>query len=192
MVLGSAPWIRDYDRIWNGFLAAARADKWKIEVLYEDPSLKPIKSFEGLKRQTLSWPEVTPKLASEIKTHLQFGRLVVIHTTFNHSSYRNEDSLTSELERALKRPWTALSMLSFAVDEAELEQIQPPCTDQVAPATRGEYVACAAAKISRRNLRKKLDPAKNWLASERHGLGDYFIFVHQENKDEPIETIENQ
>jgi len=192
VVLGSAPWVRDYERVWNGFLAAAREDKRKIDTLYEDPALRPIKDFLGMKRQPLAWPSLSPELAEDLKKHLQFGRLIVIHTTFNHSSYRAEDSLTKDLEKALRRPWTALSMLTFPVNAAELENLQPPCPDEVAPTTRGDYVACTSVRISRRFMRKKLDPRLNWLASERHGLGDYFVFIHQAVEQEAPSTTTDE
>lgn len=184
VVLGSAPWVRDYEHVWNGFIAAAREDKWKIDLLYEDPSLRPIKEFDGLNRKNLTWPEPTPELAAELKQHLQFGHLIIIHTTFNHSAHRTESSLSKELEVALKRPWTSISMLGLAVNEEELNALQPKCEDPISPATRNDYVACAAAKVSRNSFRKRLATDKLWAAMDRHGLKDYFLYVH-----EPVEVV---
>ena len=186
VVLGSAPWIRDYEHIWNGFIGAAREDNWKIDLLYEDPSLRPIKAFSGLERKNLSWPEPEPALAAELKQHLQFGHLVIIHTTFNHSAHRTESSLSKELETSLKRPWTAISMLGFAVNADELLQIQPKCEAEMAPVTRNDYVACAATRISRANFRKRLATDQLWGAMDRHGLKDYFLYVHEPVVAEPV------
>lgn len=179
VVIGSAPWLREYDRMWNGFIAAAREDKWQVEYIFEDPALRPIKDFSDLKRRPLSWPEATADMAADLKKTMQFGHLILVHTTFNHSAHRGETSLVKELESQLKRPLVSFTMLNYAVTPEELERIQPPCTDEVAPSTRKEYAACAAARISRRYLRKRHDPASYWAAIERHGLKDYFIFVHE-------------
>ncbi len=179
VVLGSAPWIRDYEQIWNGFIAAAREDKWKVNFIYEDQDLRPIKDFSGLQRKTLSWPDLEPDSIKEIKNHLQFGHLILIHTTFNHSSHRGETSLSRQLESRLNGPWTAISMLGFAVNEEEGALLQPPCEDPMSPATRGDYVACAANRISRRYYRKRLDPMAYWAAMDLHGLKDYFLYIHE-------------
>lgn len=190
VVLGSAPWLRDYEEVWNGFISAARADKWNIDLIYEDPALRPIKEFEGLERKKLSWPEPDPTMAAELKKHLQFGKLVVIHTSYNHSSHRSESSVTKDLEALLKRPWTTISMLGFAVTEEELSVLQPKCEDEISPANRGEYVACAAARISRRYLRRKLDPLSYWVAMDRHGLKDYFFYVHEPQVAASVEPVD--
>lgn len=179
VVVGSAPWIRDYERLWNGFIAAAREDHWQIHVLFEDPTLRPIKDFSDLNRRPLAWPDASAQVIKEIKEDLRFGHLVVVHTTFNHSAHRGETSLVKELEAAFHRPWTALTMLGFAVTAEELENLQPLCIDEMAPTSRREYAACAAARLSRRFLRKHLDPTRIWAAVEQHGLKDYFIFVHE-------------
>ncbi|MGE0761940.1 MAG: hypothetical protein AB7N80_01550 [Bdellovibrionales bacterium] len=182
VVLGSAPWLKNYELIWNGFIGAARADNWKIDLLYEDPTLRPIKEFSGLERKALNWPNPDIALANELKQHLQFRHLIIIHTTFNHAAHRGENSLTKELEATMHRPWTAISMLGFGVDENEITNLQPKCEDEIAPATRNDYVACAATRISRRFLRKHLAADKIWAAMDRHGLKDYFLYVH-----EPVE-----
>ena len=179
VVLGSAPWVQDYQHIWNGFIGAAREDKWKIDLLYEDPTLQPIKEFAGLERKSLNWPDPGQELSQELKQHLQFGHLIIIHTTFNHSAHRTEGSLSKDLENTLKRPWTAISMLGFAVNEDELVHLQPKCENEVAPANRSDYVGCAAARISRNFLRKRLDPTLLWAAMNRHGLKDYFLYIHE-------------
>ena len=188
VVLGSAPWVQDYQQIWNGFIGAAREDNWKIDLLYEDPNLRPIKEFSGLERKSLNWPEPGQELAAELKQHLQFGHLVIIHTTFNHSAHRTESSLSKELEVALKRPWTAISMLGFAVNDEELAQLQPKCENEIAPASRNDYVACAATRISRNFFRKHLAPDQLWAAMNRHGLKDYFLYVHEPVVVAPADT----
>lgn len=179
VLLGSGPWLREYEHVWNGFIAAARQDNWLVDVVFEDPSLRPIKDFKDVQRRPLTWPEPKPELAQELKEHLKFGHLVIVHTTYNLSSHRGEDSLSKELESSLKRPWTAITMLNFAVTEEGLTDLQPHCEDEVSPSTRADYVACAAARVSRRYLRKHLDPAKMWMAMERHGLKDYFLYIFE-------------
>jgi hypothetical protein len=178
-VIGSAPWLRDYERFWNGFIAAARQDKWEVKFVFEDPALRPIKDFPGLQRRSLSWPDATQEMVNDLKKTMRFGQLILVHTTFNHSAHRGEISLVKELEAELKRPLVSFTMLSYAVTPEELERIQPPCMDEVAPGSRKEYAACAAVRISRRYMRKKHDPMRYWAAIERHGLKDYFIFIHE-------------
>ncbi len=179
VVIGSAPWLREYDRLWNGFVAAAREDKWQIQVIFEDPSLRPIKEFSDLSRRPLSWPTPAPEMIEDLKKSVQYGHLILVHTTFNHSGHRGQNSLVKELETAFKRPLMAFTMMSLATTAEELDAIQPPCENETAPSNTREYGPCAAAKMSRRYLRKHLDPLSFWAAVDRHGLKDYFIYVHE-------------
>ncbi len=179
VVLGSSPWLGEYDRVWNGFLAAAREDNWQIELLLEESSLRPIKDFAGLDRQSFNSPFPLSPLLPEIIDKLAAGKLLLVHTLFNFSSHRGEISVSKELEDSLRRPWTSITMLGFAVDEEELKSIQPECREEDRPTSRDQYLACAQTRLARRYLRRRLDAGKTWASVERHGLKDYFLFLHQ-------------
>ncbi|MBX7231205.1 MAG: hypothetical protein K1X29_03870 [Bdellovibrionales bacterium] len=179
LIMGSAPWIQNYEKVWNGFIAAAREDHWKIDIVFEETEARAIKSFSGLERESISMnPLNFFQMNSSLKKHLSFGHLVLVHTWFNYSAHKNPLSLTLELEKQLKRPWPAITMLGFAISEAELLHLQPPCRNEINPPVE-DYSACAAMRFSRRQLRRRLDPNKNWAALEQHGLKDYFLYIHQ-------------
>lgn len=178
LVIGSNPWLRDYEKVWNGLIAAAREDKWNIDVLYEDQALAAIQNFSGLKRQQLSLPDISNPMTQELKSHLMYKHILVVHTTFNHSAIKGEGSWRAEIEGVLKRPWTTVTMLGFGTNEAEIEALQPACIDHLEPATKEQYLACSAVKISRQYLRKKLSTTDYWAAMQRHGLKDHYLFVH--------------
>lgn len=169
LVIGSASWINDSDKIWNGFIAAAREDGVQIARLYQEESVRPVKEFKGL--------PVAPLDGAKFDRDRDGSKLVVLHTTSLRSSHSDKNSLTRQLEQELKRPWPSITLLSLAVTGEEIEALEPPCPIaqiQSEPHSLG----CSSARISRKFLRRRYDPTALWAAMERHGLKDYLLFVH--------------
>lgn len=173
VVLGSLPELVSSTELWNGFLKTATADKVKIDVFYQWPNLPTPEFAQQLGVRAIDEASVASgEFIKQVHQSVQRGHLVVIHTITQESTHLHKDSLTRRLDRLPNNPVLSLSILKWSVHEEGIEMLENSCQE-------GARLNCAAYRLGRKFLKKKLDPSLLWAAMERHGLKEYLIFIHQ-------------
>ncbi len=146
--------------VWQGLVSAAQSDGERA-VAFADPE-KDGPSFED-----------------KVRAGIKSGQLVVVLGKTSDVSHLVEGNLPKRLEKVVGHPVFAISTVPFVVNPEDYEGLQSKCleaTEQAAPLRKLE---CAAQKISRKNLKKKLSPKKIWAAMEQHGMKEYLLFIHR-------------
>lgn len=157
IVLGS--FSKDDDPIWQGLIKAAQADGERT-IGFAD------RDTEG-------------DALLKVKESLKSGQLVIVEGSTSDVSHLVEGSLSKRLEGVVGTPVLAISTLGFVVKAEDYEGLQSRCLDATEQKSGMAKLECAAQKVARKNLKKKLAPEKMWAVMERHGLKEYLLFVHR-------------
>jgi len=179
VVLGSSNDVKDYDQVWAGLAESALADKEKL-VFFVREGMKAQPAQEGADVVTFTEEQLrSGTLFQEMKARLQRKQLVIVHAWTPEVTHLVKDSVSQRLDRVVGHPVLSLSTLRFAVDEAAAGDLQPQCLDASPGADDQHKLSCAAYKVARKFLKKRLDTAKIWAVAERHGLKEFLVFIHQ-------------
>jgi hypothetical protein len=177
VMLGSSEDVKNYEQIWLGLAESALADKEKLVVFVR----------EGLKASDIPGVEVVTFTMNEVNSGTLFKnvasrvarkQLVVVHARTPEITHLIKNSMSQKLDSVVGHPVLALSSLRFAIGEADVNSLQPQCLDPT-DADDGIKLHCAAYKVARKFLKKRLEPTKIWAVAERHGLKEFLVFIHQ-------------
>lgn len=174
VVIGSSPFLKNYDLSWNGFIKTAQAESKGFAKLYEDQTLRPLVPSARLVVQKISNLNEIP--FDEIRQHVMAGERVLLHTVATLATHSQENSLSVRLQKEIGRPVLAISQQSFAVDRDGLKYLQPICNtnDQ-----QQVNLGCEGVRYSKTYFRKKL-PRENFVAGlEQHGIADFVLFIFE-------------
>lgn len=156
--------------IWAGLLQGAEADREKL-VTFRPEDVK------------------APTFVTDIAQKIKAGQLIVIFGDTAEISHLVEGSLSKQIDKAVRHPVLSISSLRLAVDPAEYDNIQTQCLDASAGKSASQRLDCAAQRVARKFLKRRLAPEKMWAVMERHGLKEYLLFVHRPTAPKP-ETAE--
>lgn len=179
VILGSGEDVKDYDQIWSGLSESALADKEKL-VFFVREGMKPPAPQGGA--EVIGFTETHlngGQLFQEIAQRLQRKQLVIVHAWTHEVSHLMQNSISEKMEPMVHHPVLSLSTLRFAVDEADIGALQPQCLDATPGAGDQKKLKCAAYKVARKFLKKRLDTGRIWAVAERHGLKEFLVFIHQ-------------
>lgn len=157
IVLGS--FSKEDDPIWKGLIQAAQADGER--------------TIEFLERDTEG------DALLKVKESLKAGQLVIVEGSTSDVSHLVEGSLSKRLEKVVGTPVLSISTLGLVISTEDYEGIQSRCLDATEQKSGMVKLECAAQKVARKNLKKKLAPERIWAVMERHGLKEYLLFVHR-------------
>jgi hypothetical protein len=161
IVLGASPGMEEDNLIWLGFEKAASADRETVMVM-------PLK-------------EVTDREAffAKIQEAVKARKLVLLTGLTTEVSHLVPNSFTKELEEHRKHPILSISIQRLAVTTPEYDDVQTQCLDATKEETGYQRLECAAQRVARKYLKRKLEPNLLWGVMERHGLKEYLLFVHR-------------
>ncbi len=178
VVLGSSEEVKDYEQVWTGLAASALADKEKL-VFFVREGMKPPTQAEGADIVTFTEAQVkSGELFQEVSNRLARKQLVIVHSWTNEVTHLVKDSISQKIDPVIRHPVLAISTLRFAIDAADVSSLQPQCLDALEEDGQ-KKLKCAAYKVARKFLKKRLDAAHIWAVAERHGLKEYLVFIHQ-------------
>lgn len=160
VLLGSSAGADDDQNVWQGFLKAAVADGEKLAIF--NPQ-----DVDGL------------VFIDKIKADIAAKSLVVVQGLTPDVSHLVAGSLSKKLEKVVGHPVLSLGSLPFIVRAEDYGDLQSQCLDAIENQTPVQRLDCAAQKVARKNLKKKLDPQQIWAVMERHGLKEYLLFIHR-------------
>lgn len=176
LVLGTAEDAPEDDQVWAGFIKAAVADKEKI-IYFTREGMQA--APPGNDYQTIVYDQAaldSGEFFKTVKAQLKSGQLVIVHSPTKEASHLVKASLARKLERFVQHPVLSLSTLRFALNEEESDGLQ--CLTATEDPDGNRRLGCAAQRVARHFMRKKLDPTKIWAVIERHGLKEYLVFIH--------------
>lgn len=182
VVLGSSDEVKNYEQVWTGLIESAIADKEKL-VFFLEEGLKPLANPENAEVVNFNEAQVASgSLYEEVARRLQRKQLVIVHARTVRSSHLVKDSLSLKLDPVVKHPVLAISETKLAVAESDVNNLYPQCV--LVPSDPGDpadltRLKCAAYKVARKFLKKRLAPDRIWAVVERHGLKEYLVFIHQ-------------
>jgi hypothetical protein len=180
VVLGSMPELSVSAEIWNGFLKTAAADKVNIDVFYQWPNVAVPETANKMGLISLTEADIqSGDFANQVRQKLNRGHVVIVHTLTSEASHLVKDSLARRLERMPTGPLLSLSIAPFAVTDAGVEALAEHCNLAKEQDDGDQRLECATYRVSKKFVKKKLEPFKLWAAMERHGLKEYLLFVHQ-------------
>lgn len=146
--------------IWQGLVKAAQADRERTVVSFDAAA-------EG------------DKILETVQANLKPGQLVVVTGRTQEVSHLVEGNLSKRLEKTAGHRVMAISTMPLVLKTEEIDNLQTQCLDTSESAASMRKLECAAQKVARKNLKKKLDPAKIWAAMEQHGFKEYLVFIHR-------------
>ena len=175
ILLGSRGELPGESRVWLGFLKAAAADGEKIVLFSRGPKAEV---------KTGAWEEVVStagdaELTAQVLTRMRGGQLVVVEAKTTEATHLVTGSLGRAFEDLVKHPVLSISILPLALNEAERDGFKPRCLDTGEDPDGQRRLWCAALRVSRKFARKNLVADRIWAVSERHGLKEYLVFVHE-------------
>lgn len=181
VVLGSSPNLKDYDHVWAGLLQMALTNKKQKVAVFNHESLSAdwVKK-NGLTATSFSSADLdSDSLIKKLKDMVSKGQLIFVHLPTIESSHLVNHSLSKRLDPVLRQPVLALSTLRFAINQDELDEIQSQCLDTSEDPRGLRRLECAANKVARKFVKKRLSTENIWSVVERHGLKEYLVFIHQ-------------
>lgn len=178
VVLGSSDSVKNYEQIWLGLEESVLADKEKLVVFARDG----LKVVPPPNTEVITFKDddvISGELFKNVAARLQRKQLVAVHARTDEVTHLVENSLSRKFDPVVHHPVLALSSLAFAIDEAGINDLQPQCLDATAETEGLKKLQCAAYKVARKFLKKRLAPDRIWAVVERHGLKEYLVFIHQ-------------
>lgn len=172
LILGSAPWVADYQKVWRGFLLAGQDDGLQARPFFEQEGL----TSAAIKKPGFDQPSKVDLLgggAADVSEPRFLG-----HFLFQQSSHFFDKSVAQILVNKQKS-YLAITILPFVVAKHQLDRLYPGCDPDEIPSGSLNQMGCAARRASQTYLRKKLDPKKIWAVLEQHGQRDLLLFVYQ-------------
>lgn len=161
VVLGSSPGSEEDGQIWLGFEKAASADKETVVVM----PLKEVSDKEAL--------------FAKIQEAIQARKLVLVTGLTTEVSHLVPDSFVKLLEKSRKHPVHSIAIQRLAVTTPEYDDVQTQCLDATEEESGHHRLECAAQRVARKYLKRKLAPDQLWGVMERHGLKEYLLFIHR-------------
>jgi hypothetical protein len=161
VILGSSHGEQEEDsKIWDGFAKEAAAEGGNVETIQSS-------EVGGDKAA----------LFKKVDDGLKAKKLVIVRGLTPEVSHLTQNSLSRELDRQRKHPVLSISIMRLAINKADTDDLQTQClnTDDES----GRKLDCAAQKVARKYLKRKLEADKLWAVMERHGLKEYLVFVHR-------------
>jgi len=188
IVLGSSLAIQGYESIWDGFVKAALADGIKLDNVFQREDLQTPPTLKSEKIRAVKESDLMrPSFLTEVQKGYQRGEMEVLHLLNLESTHLISGTVTRNLQELPNLPVISISMLPMAVRQEDLEQLQPACVDPRNDGKPEDRLGCAASRISRKYIRKRL-PHDKWVAAiERYGLKEYLLFVSAPHAT-PVET----
>ncbi|MGE0528873.1 MAG: hypothetical protein AB7G93_14275 [Bdellovibrionales bacterium] len=179
VLLGSGEGVKGDAEIWAGLLKGASADKESI-VYFVREGVEPVPDSAAWEtHRFMAGALSSGDLLKEVQARSKGGQLVIVHAHTDEVTHLVPNSLSRQVDRLLRHPVLSLSTLPLVVNLAEHDDLQPECVNTVEGNDRRAYLDCAAFKVARKFLKKKLAPDKLWAVMERHGLKEYLVFIHQ-------------
>lgn len=179
LVIGSKKDLAQSAEIWNGFLKTAMADKMKIDQFYQWPNLALPTSASQLQTVYLQEADLANEdLLKNIHQSIQRGSVVIVHVPTEEATHLVKGSLTRKLEQLPNIPVFSISIVPWSINAEGTKALAEECTQPDSPDRLDLQLQCAVYRLSRKFLRKKLDPSKSWAAAERHGLKEYLLFIN--------------
>lgn len=161
VLLGASNGAQDEDaKVWDGFEKAAAAD---------GENVFPMKTSDYPDKESLF------KTADEA---LKARKLVIIRGLTPEVSHFAENSLSRQLDSQRKHPVLSISIQRLAINKADADDLQTQCLDTESESGHRK-LDCAAQKVARKYLKRKLEADKLWAVVERHGLKEYLVFIHR-------------
>ena len=177
VLLGSSEEVKNYDEVWAGLAQSALADKEKL-VLFTREGMKPLAG--ATEADVVPFTEAQVKsgeMFQQVSQRLQRKQLVIVHGWTNEITHLVKDSISQKMDPVIRHPVLSISTLRFAIDEAEKNNLQPQCLDASDDGLK--KLKCAAYKVARKFVKKRLASDRIWAVAERHGLKEYLVFIHQ-------------
>ena len=160
VVLGSSPGTLEDEQIWDGLAKAAMADHEAVDVL----AVRDITDREAF--------------FNRIQESVRARKLVLVTGVTTEVSHLVADSWTKILERQRKHPVLSIAIQRLAVTTPEYDEVQTQCLDATDDSGVNK-LECAAQRVARKYLKRKLAPDQLWAVMERHGLKEYLLFIHR-------------
>ncbi len=161
VLVGSSNGSDEDPRVWDGFVKAAIAEGEAVENI--------VLSEIGPDRQ-----ELFRRIEAARKAH----KLAVIRGLTPEVSHFVANSLSQQLDAQLKHPVLAISILRLAINRADADDLQTQCLNPDEESGHRK-LDCAAQRVARKYLKRKLEADKLWAVMERHGLKEYLVFIHR-------------
>ena len=173
--------VKIFSTAFSGFIKAARAEGLNFKTVIEVTTTNASNDMSAVLAMDLAvnWLRVAPQdLPQLLKDQMAKNQLLAVTVPVEQATHLEKMGLIKQMEGELKSPIVAINFLPFFVTEEELNQQNMDCTKPKQEMQTKEKLDCATYKISRKFLRKKLDPTKYYVALEWHGLKEYLAYLH--------------
>lgn len=163
VILGSSPFLKEYDLVWRGFLSVAKENKIEFTHVFQQEGLRAIafESSEGsFKVQALSWEQVQLALIGQNR--------VLVHVVATDQMWKEAAERTTGgfiiFQSLLPISDFAKNILNSSCRVGE---------------NIGFQISCQALKSLNQGKKKKIDLLKTAAVIEKHGLREHILYVHE-------------
>ena len=171
IVVGSSPFIKGYEKVWDGFLRTALEQNDSFETILVQPELN---FSHRWPTKSIYFGGPVNDLARQIESGLKKGN-VFIHTANVLTPHSAEVEILKSLELQLGQPILVFSQQKFVVSRDQLNSILPACDEE----SLKFQLSCLAEHFSKRFFRKKLSQDKLYAGLEQIGRSDYIVYITQ-------------
>jgi hypothetical protein len=156
VIVASSPFLHDYDRVWQGFIAVAKENHVEFDSIFEQEGLRKLSSTS----QPLNWEKV------------QFAEINAKHVLVHVIA---TDDMWNEVAARTTGGFVIFqSVLPVTANEVEMMTASCHAEDK-----KKFQLACKAMQTLTEGKRKKFDHSKISAVIEKHGLREHILFIHE-------------
>ena len=176
IVIASSPFLKDYDRVWSGFISVAKSQGVSFTKYFSQDGLRTI----ATEAEPLDWEKVQLALVGE-------GRVLVhLVSTDKMLQEVNERTLAglilfqdllpvTENEKAVLENRCATDEKNVVVASPAPENTSTPNV----PVKSNPPIACIAKESLSHGKRKRFDPKQLTSVIEKHGERFHLLLIHE-------------
>jgi hypothetical protein len=153
LIVGSSPFLRDYDRVWRVFLQVAAKENITFGRVFAQADLRDL----GVKAEPLDWEAVQVALAGPDR--------ILVHLV-------STDEMLNEAQTRTMRGLILFQDLLPVKAEA-IQLLQSRCGEN------DKAIACVALKALSHGKKRKFSVDKLTAVVEKHGRREHYLFVHE-------------
>lgn len=186
IILASSPVLRDYDRVWRGFIAVANEMNLHFDKVYELEGLRKIDKAST----SLDWQELNRDLVK--------GSKVLVHTVATDQQIseirkmhpqalfivQNIYPLSSERQSFVNANCVELQVADASSNESAGASagVEAQVNERAIESAKGnarENFYCLAQNVVGRGKKKKYDVNKYVVVVEKYEINSHMIYIHE-------------
>ncbi len=177
IVFGVTPGVVEHQKIVEGFLATAAAEKRPFQVVFVEEYLDALSAPSGTEIVQIRFNSAPQKLAELIRAKTSNGERALLYTASVLSSHLIRGNPMQRFEENWGQPVYTISTVGINLRRDQELRMDPPCVGSAVDNAGTAGLGCAALLKGRQFYRKNLDNTRLVALMDQCGRSDLLLFV---------------